>query len=64
MVETLEGLGPLAVFAPTKAAFDNLPAGTVDTLLEPENKDRLVKVLAYHVVAGQVSSHDLIKTIT
>jgi len=63
LVGTLEGAGPFTVFAPTNEAFAKLPAGTVDTLLKPENKDQLVKVLTYHVVAGKVSSHDLIKMI-
>jgi uncharacterized surface protein with fasciclin (FAS1) repeats len=63
LVDTLEGTGPFTVFAPTNAAFDKLPAGTVDTLLKPENKSQLVKVLTYHVVAGKVSSHQLIKMI-
>ncbi len=63
LVDTLEGTGPFTVFAPVNAAFDKLPAGTVDTLLKPENKDQLVKVLTYHVVAGKVSSADLVKMI-
>lgn len=63
LVDTLQGAGPFTVFAPTNEAFDKLPAGTVDTLLKPENKDQLVKVLTYHVVAGKVSSHDLVKMI-
>jgi uncharacterized surface protein with fasciclin (FAS1) repeats len=63
LVDTLEGPGPFTVFAPTNEAFAKLPAGTVDTLLKPENKDQLVKVLTYHVVAGKVSSKDLIKMI-
>jgi uncharacterized surface protein with fasciclin (FAS1) repeats len=63
LVDTLEGAGPFTVFAPVNSAFDKLPAGTVDTLLKPENKDALVKVLTYHVVAGKVSSKDLIKLI-
>jgi uncharacterized surface protein with fasciclin (FAS1) repeats len=63
LVDTLEGPGPFTVFAPVNAAFDKLPAGTVDTLLKPENKDALVKVLTYHVVAGRVSSKDLVKMI-
>ena len=56
LVDTLEGPGPFTVFAPTNEAFAKLPAGTVDTLLKPENKDQLVKILTYHVVAGKVSS--------
>jgi len=63
LVETLEGAGPFTVFAPTNEAFAKLPAGTVDTLLKPENKAMLVKILTYHVVAGKVSSKDLIKMI-
>lgn len=63
LVDTLSGAGPFTVFAPTNAAFDKLPAGTVDTLLKEENKDQLVKILTYHVVAGKVGSHDLIKLI-
>ena len=59
LVDTLEGTGPFTVFAPTNEAFAKLPAGTVDTLLKPENKDQLVKILTYHVVAGKVSSKDL-----
>ena len=53
-METLKGKGPFTVFAPTNAAFAKLPAGTVDTLLKPENKAMLTKVLTYHVVAGKV----------
>jgi uncharacterized surface protein with fasciclin (FAS1) repeats len=56
LVDTLKGPGPFTVFAPTNAAFAALPAGTVDTLLKPENKDTLVKVLTYHVVAGRFDS--------
>jgi uncharacterized surface protein with fasciclin (FAS1) repeats len=63
LVDTLEGAGPFTVFAPVNAAFDKLPAGTVDTLLKPENKDQLVKVLTYHVVAGRVSSKQLVAMI-
>ena len=63
LVDTLEGPGPFTVFAPTNEAFAKLPAGTVDTLLKPENKDQLVKILTYHVVAGKVSSKDLVKLI-
>jgi uncharacterized surface protein with fasciclin (FAS1) repeats len=63
LVDTLQTSGPFTVFAPTNEAFDKLPAGTVDTLLKPENKDQLVKVLTYHVVAGKVSSKDLVKMI-
>jgi uncharacterized surface protein with fasciclin (FAS1) repeats len=63
LVDTLSGAGPFTVFAPTNAAFDKLPPGTVDTLLKPENKDQLAKILTYHVVAGNVNAHDLIKLI-
>ena len=63
LVETLEGAGPFTVFAPTNEAFAKLPAGTVDTLLKPENKATLTKVLTYHVVAGKVSASDLKKQI-
>jgi uncharacterized surface protein with fasciclin (FAS1) repeats len=63
LVDTLEGAGPFTVFAPTNEAFAKLPAGTVDTLLKPENKDQLVKILTYHVVAGKVTSKDLLKMI-
>jgi uncharacterized surface protein with fasciclin (FAS1) repeats len=63
LVETLEGPGPFTVFAPVNAAFDKLPAGTVDTLLKPENKPLLTKILTYHVVAGRLSSADLKKQI-
>jgi uncharacterized surface protein with fasciclin (FAS1) repeats len=64
LVDTLEGPGPFTVFAPTNEAFAKLPAGTVDTLLKPENKDTLVKILTYHVVAGKVGAADLKKMIT
>jgi uncharacterized surface protein with fasciclin (FAS1) repeats len=63
LVETLSGAGPFTVFAPTNAAFNRLPAGTVDTLLKPENKGTLTSVLTYHVVAGRVTSGQLIKMI-
>jgi len=63
LVDTLEGPGPFTVFAPTNHAFDNLPAGTVDSLLKPENKFLLTKLLTYHVVAGRLSSSDLLKKI-
>ena len=63
LVETLSGPGPFTVFAPTNAAFAKLPAGTVETLLKPENKDTLVKILTYHVVAGRVTAADLMKLI-
>jgi uncharacterized surface protein with fasciclin (FAS1) repeats len=63
LVETLEGPGPFTVFAPTNGAFDKLPTGTVDTLLKPENKAALTKVLTYHVVSGRISTSDLLKKI-
>jgi uncharacterized surface protein with fasciclin (FAS1) repeats len=63
LVETLEGPGPFTVFAPTNEAFAKLPTGTVDTLLKPENKDQLTKILTYHVVAGRISAQDLKKQI-
>lgn len=59
LVETLSGKGPFTVFAPVNTAFDKLPAGTVDTLLKPENKGQLTGVLTYHVVAGRVTYADL-----
>jgi uncharacterized surface protein with fasciclin (FAS1) repeats len=63
LVDTLQGAGPFTVFAPTNAAFDKLPAGTVNTLLKPENKPFLTKVLTYHVVAGRLSASDLMRKI-
>jgi len=63
LVDTLKGKGPFTVFAPTNAAFGKLPAGTVDTLLKPENKAALAGVLTYHVVAGKVDSAALVKMI-
>lgn len=63
LVETLQGSGPLTVFAPTNDAFENLPAGTVDTLLKPENKQTLTKVLTYHVVAGNMDAKAIMKAI-
>jgi uncharacterized surface protein with fasciclin (FAS1) repeats len=59
LVETLEGKGPFTVFAPTNAAFGKLPAGTVDTLVKPENKATLTKILTYHVVPGKLAASDL-----
>ena len=59
LVETLKGEGPFTVFAPTDEAFAALPAGTVEDLLKPENKDKLVSILTYHVVPGKVMSTDL-----
>lgn len=60
LVDTLKGDGPFTVFAPTNAAFAALPAGTVDSLLLPENKDQLVAILTYHVVPGAVTSDQLV----
>ena len=59
LVQTLEGPGPFTVFAPTNEAFKKLPAGTVDTLLKPENKSKLTSVLTYHVVPGRLTTKDL-----
>lgn len=59
LVDTLKGSGPFTVFAPTDEAFAKLPAGTVETLLKPENKDKLVAVLTYHVVPGKVMKDDI-----
>ena len=63
LVDTLSGKGPFTVFAPTNAAFAKLPAGTVDTLVKPENKATLTKILTYHVVAGTMTAADLMKAI-
>jgi uncharacterized surface protein with fasciclin (FAS1) repeats len=63
LVDTLKGPGPFTVFAPTNEAFAKLPAGTVDTLVKPENKETLTKILTYHVVAGKVNSKDLLKMV-
>lgn len=63
LVETLEGPGPFTVFAPTNAAFDKLPKGTVETLLKPENKTALQGVLTYHVVAGKLDAKSLAQLI-
>ena len=63
LVETLQGPGPFTVFAPVNAAFDALPAGTVDTLLKPENKSTLTSVLTYHVVAAHLNSKALERMI-
>jgi uncharacterized surface protein with fasciclin (FAS1) repeats len=60
LVETLQGKGPFTVFAPTNEAFAKLPAGTVEGLLKPENKDKLIAVLTYHVVPGKVMAADAI----
>lgn len=63
LVETLQSAGPFTVFAPTNEAFNLLPAGTVDNLVKPENKKTLTGILTYHVVAGKISSADLVKMI-
>jgi uncharacterized surface protein with fasciclin (FAS1) repeats len=60
LVETLKGEGPFTVFAPTNAAFEKLPEGTVESLLKPENKDKLVAILTYHVVPGKVMAKDVV----
>ena len=61
LVETLQGKGPFTVFAPTDAAFAKLPPGTVEDLLKPENKAKLVAILTYHVVPGKVMAADVVK---
>lgn len=61
LVETLKGEGPFTVFAPTNEAFSKLPKGTVESLLKPENKDKLVAILTYHVVSGKVMAKDVVK---
>lgn len=61
LVDTLKGEGPFTVFAPTDEAFAKLPAGTVESLLLPENKDKLVAILTYHVVPGRVAASDVVK---
>jgi uncharacterized surface protein with fasciclin (FAS1) repeats len=63
LVETLQGKGPFTVFAPTNAAFDKLPKGTVETLVKPENKKTLTNILTYHVVAGKWSAADVAAAI-
>jgi uncharacterized surface protein with fasciclin (FAS1) repeats len=63
LVETLKGAGPFTVFAPTNAAFGNLPAGTVDNLLKPENKAALTGILTYHVVAGNLDAAAVVAAI-
>ena len=63
LVDTLSGTGPFTVFAPTNAAFAKLPAGTVDTLLQPANKSMLQSVLTYHVVSGRLTAADLMARI-
>jgi uncharacterized surface protein with fasciclin (FAS1) repeats len=64
LVDTLKGPGPFTVFAPVNTAFEKLPAGTVDTLLKPENKKALTGVLTYHVVAGRFSADELAQKVT
>ena len=64
LVETLKGKGPYTVFAPTDEAFGKLPAGTLNDLLKPENKQKLQRILTYHVVPGRVSSADVVKLHT
>ncbi len=64
LVSTLQSAGPFTVFAPTNAAFAKLPAGTVETLLKPENKATLAKILTYHVVAGNLDAAAVVKAIT
>lgn len=61
LVDTLKGDGPFTVFAPTDAAFSKLPAGTIEHLLKPENRDELVAILTYHVVPGKVYAADVVK---
>lgn len=63
LVETLQGAGPFTVFAPTNAAFEKLPAGTVESLLKPENKATLSAVLTYHVLAGKYNAKDIVAAI-
>jgi uncharacterized surface protein with fasciclin (FAS1) repeats len=63
LVETLESAGPFTVFAPTNEAFDKLPKGTVETLVKPENKASLTKILTYHVIAGRLSAADLMAKV-
>lgn len=63
LVDALKGDGPLTVFAPNNAAFKALPAGTVDTLLKPENKETLTAILTYHVLAGKYTAGDIVKSI-
>ncbi|WP_127846647.1 fasciclin domain-containing protein [Psychroflexus aestuariivivens] len=63
LVETLSSEGPFTVFAPTNAAFENLPDGTVETLLKPENKKQLQTVLTYHVISGKINAKDVVAAI-
>ena len=62
-METLKGTGPFTVFAPTNAAFDKIPAGTVASLLKPENKSQLSKVLTYHVVSGNLDAAAVVAAV-
>lgn len=61
LVDTLKGPGPFTVFAPTDEAFAKLPPGAIEDLLKPENKAKLQSILTYHVVAGKVTAHDVVK---
>ena len=61
LIDTVSGAGPFTVFAPTDAAFAKLPAGTIENLLKPENKDQLTAILTYHVVPGKVMAADVVK---
>jgi uncharacterized surface protein with fasciclin (FAS1) repeats len=63
LVETLKGKGPFTIFAPSNAAFDKLPAGTVDGLLTPDSKDALTGILTYHVLAGNINAASVVKAI-
>ena len=63
LVDTLEGTGPFTVFAPTNAAFNKLPPGTVENLVKPENKAKLAKILTFHVVAGRLTAPALMKQV-
>lgn len=63
LVETLQMQGPFTVFAPTNAAFDKLPAGTVESLVKPENKEKLTAILTYHVVAGKFGASEIMEAI-
>lgn len=63
LVETLKGRGPFTVFAPTNAAFNMLPAGTIDSLVRPENRETLTKILTYHVVAGRLDANAIMRQI-
>lgn len=61
LVDTLKGTGPFTVLAPTDEAFSKLPAGTVETLLKPENKQKLIDILTYHVISGKIMANDVVK---